>query len=505
MRDRHWWVGGVAGTAAAALLAGAFQAGCTCDEVASGSDAAVAPPGRYSRTFTTNADFEGGTLSGVNDDSAPGDLLMNEARSVFETPYLWTPNSLENTITKIETLTGNVVGTYPLQKDGVLCTNPSRTTVNLDNDVWVMCRGSANAAKVSAIDGSVVMIVPLEGVPRGVAIDAQGYIWIGCGDDVLNDLDPVWKLEEATGACVLGDRPDCQGPPLMIPDWPYGAAVDQHGYLWELSNYHWSGGALTKIDTTTDTIVGTYFRTDGGCSQFYGLAIDQLGDVWTGNLGCDDVLKFEGATGNFIGGYFSGGSNTRGVAVDLDGNVWVANSGTNTATKLNGRTGEILRTLNVGLHPIGIGVDAYGHVWVVNKDSSDVYKINGITFESEAIPVGMGPYTYSDMMGTALRTITLRADGAAYWTVNYDTGMDSPFWRTVSWSAEVPSETNLRVHTRCAAIEADLYSAAWGGWLDAPGAIDCQSARWIQVEVEFSSGDLSSTPVLNDLTIEWEE
>jgi len=462
-------------------------------------------PGRFSRTFTTGADFERGTLAGVNDTSEPDQLQMNEARAVFETPYLWTPNSLDNTITQIDTLTGAVLGTYPLTKDGVQCLNPSRTTVNLDNDVWVMCRNSANAAKVSSIDGSVIMIVPLEGVPRGVAIDANGYIWIGCGDDELNDLDPVYKLDEATGACILGNQPGCQGPPLMVGDWPYGAAVDQHGFLWELSNYHWTGGSLTKIDTNTNTVVGTYFRTDGGCSQFYGIAIDQLGDVWTGNLSCSDVLKFDGETGDFIAGYYSGGLNTRGVAVDLDGNVWVANSGTNTATKLNGRTGEILRTLNVGAQPIGIAVDAYGHIWAVNMSSNDVYKINGITFDVTSVPVGNGPYTYSDMMGTALRTITLRSDGAAYWTVNYDTGMNPAMWDTIAWNAEEPTSTNVRVRTRSADTEAALYSAAWSDYLDAPGAITSTPARWIQIEAEFSSGDLAATPVLHDLTIEWEE
>jgi len=462
-------------------------------------------PGRYSKTFTSDDDFAAGTESGVNHTTQPDQLQMNLGRAVFETPFIWIPNSDENTVSQVDTRTGAMIGTYPLEKDGVRCTNPSRTTVNEDNDVWIACRGSSNAAKVSHVDGHVMIIVPLEGIPRGMAIDAHGSIWIGCGDAELDDLDPVYKLDEKSGECLMGNKTGCQKAPLMVADWPYGAAVDQRGFLWMLSNHHWTDGTLTKIDTSSDTIVGAYKRTDGGCACFYGIAIDQLGDVWTGNLNCDDVLKFNGQTGEFIDGYLSGGSATRGVAVDLDGNVWVAHSGTDTATKLNGRTGDILHTLNVGSHPIGIGVDAYGHVWAVNRGSNDVYKINGISFDKQLVAVGKGPYTYSDMLGTALRTITLSRDSTAYWTVNYDSATTHPGWLDISWHAEEPGEASIAVRTRCAADEAGLYLASWSPLLEKPGPLTCAEERWIQIEVQFSAPDMVTTPILEDLTVVWEE
>ncbi|MBW1810127.1 MAG: hypothetical protein JRJ87_18160 [Deltaproteobacteria bacterium] len=462
-------------------------------------------PERFSKTFTSDEDFDSGIESGVNHTSQPDQLQMNLGRAVFETPFIWIPNSTDNTVSQIDTRSGIVIGTFPLEKDGASCLNPSRTTVNKNNDVWIACRGSANAAKVSHEDGHVMMIVPLEGIPRGMAIDARDNIWIGCGDAEKDDLDPVYKLNEETGECLMGNQPGCLAAPLMVADWPYGAAVDQRGYLWMLSNHHWSDGTLTKIDTSNDTIVGAYKRTDGGCAIFYGIAIDQLGDVWTGNTSCDDVLKFDGETGDFIDGYLSGGSVTRGVSVDLDGNIWVANSGTDTATKLNGRTGAILHTLNVGSHPIGIGVDAYGHVWAVNRNANNVYKINGITFDIQIIPVGQGPYTYSDMLGTALRTITLSRDASAYWTVSYDTRAQFPDWKTISWNSQEPGDSTIRVRNRCAAEEAGLYTATWSDQMDAGGPMNCLQERWIQVEVEFNAPDLATTPMLEDLTIVWED
>jgi streptogramin lyase len=504
----------------AALVAALSGASVTCGDAGgthpdAGDGTDSGPARRYSKIFTSDEDFAAGVESGVNHTSQPNQMQMNMGRTVFETPFIWIPNSTDNTVTQVDTMSGVVIGSYPLEKGGIKCTNPSRTTVNEDNDVWIACRGSANIIKISHQTGQAMLLVPLEGVPRGIAIDATRKLWVGCGDDELNDLDPVYKIDEVTGECLMGNQPGCVKPPLQVADWPYGAAVDQRGYLWELSNHHWTNGTLTKIDTTTDTIVGTYKRTpiptsprpndQTACSLFYGIAIDQLGDVWTGNHTCNDVLKFNGQTGAFIAGYPSGGQQTRGVAVDLDGNIWVANSGTHTATKLNGRTGDILYDLNVGTHPIGIGVDAYGHVWAVNLLSNNVYKINGVTLEKEIIPVGTQPYTYSDMLGTALRTITLRRSGTAYWTVNYDTGLLRPTWRDIRWGAEEPEGTRVRVRTRCAATQADLYTATFSEYLDMPGPIVCAPERFIQIEVEFSASEMTASPVLKDLTVIWED
>ena len=299
----------------------------------------------------------------------------------------------------------------------------------------------------------------------------------------------------------------------MVADWPYGAAVDQKGFLWMLSNHHWSDGTLTKIDTATDQIVGKYKRTDGKCACFYGIAIDQLGDIWTGNSHCDDVLKFKGETGAFIGGYGSGGANTRGVAVDLDGNVWVANSDTNTIAKLQGGNGQLLLALQVGKvvetatkgHPIGVGVDSMGHVWAVNRYTDEVIKINGITHDMQRIPVGRGPYTYSDMMGTLLNTITLRRDNTASWTVNYDTGMAAPSYSTIGWKGVNSGGTRLRVRTRCAAEKAALAIAQWSQFLEQPGPISCSRERWLQAEVQFFTPNEAYTPILEELTIGWSE
>ena len=468
--------------------------------------------GKYTKTFTSEDDFALGIERGVNHTANPGKLQMTANRSTFDTPFVWVANSLDNTVSQIDTKTGEVTRTVTLEKGGKKCVDPSRTAVNADNDVWIACRGSANIVKVNHQTGEVMMIVDLEGIPRGMAVDANSKLWVGCGFDGAAD-DPVYKIDEKTGDCLIGNRAGCAKPAIMVADWPYGAAVDQKGFLWMLSNHHWSDGTLTKIDTTTDAVVGKYKRTDGKCACFYGIAIDQLGDIWTGNAQCDDVLKFEGATGKFLGGFGSGGAVTRGVAVDLDGNVWVANSSTSTISKIHGATGNVLLSVQVGKvvegattgHPIGAAVDSMGHVWAVNYATDEVIKINGLTQEMQRIPVGRGPYTYSDMMGTLLNTVTLRRDNTASWIVNYDAGTAHPSWKELKWKAFTSGGTRLRVRARCAAEKAGLATAQWSPYLEQPGPLACASERWVQLEAQFFTPNKAYTPILEELSISWED
>ena len=160
---------------------------------------------RYSRTFTSGDDFATGVEQGVNHTANPGTLQMTTSRSTFDTPFVWVANSGDNTVSQIDTKTGVVTRTIPLAKDGKQCTDPSRTAVNADNDVWIACRGSANIVKVNHQTGEVMMIVDLEGVPRGMAVDANAKLWVGCGLAGPED-DPVYKIDDKTGDCLIGNR-----------------------------------------------------------------------------------------------------------------------------------------------------------------------------------------------------------------------------------------------------------------------------------------------------------
>lgn len=491
--------------------------------------------GQFARAFTSKEDFRTGTYNGVSDDVS-GDLTMAIGQSQFATPYMWVPNSSENSISVIDTKTAALAGTYPLANEaGQPCYNPSRTTVDFNFDCWVGCRGTnsylesyggepvdqvdVKVMKVSLKDAKVVRTINVGHAPRALALDAKNHLWVGNSVD-----DTVWEIDGDTGQCYRGDRAGCEKPSVKLGcDFPYGAVVDQKQMLWLVCRgYAGQDGRVAKVDTATGAVVGMYgpftttvptvFGEPRNCLQLYGIGVDQLGDIWVGGFSCNDVIKLSGSTGALLGVKKLGGTTTRGVAIDLDGNVWAASSSTSTVSKIEGATGNLLKTVDVPTGPIGVAVDAYGHLWAVSQSANSVTKINGVDGAKRNTAVGRGPYSYSDMLGLSLRMVTLARQAVATWRVVVDSNDDAAHFTTVKWSVDTPTNTAFSVRVRCATSRGALSTAAFSGEITAPGAaIDsaggsCSRAsaqRYLEVEARFSSNGTSASPALHDLAAYW--
>ncbi len=514
-------------------------AACSDDTPSSGTDAGdgdagYVPPDRQSRTFTSQADWESGSMSGLNPD-ATGSLQMNAGLALFETPYMWVPNSTDRTVSKIDTKTMEVLGTFDLiDRNGEWCYNPSRTTVDIQGNVWVGCRGNASylhrasvtagmvpvtvdnkIMKISGQSGAIMLSLRVGHAPRSLSLDANNHLWVGCSVD-----DTVWEVDGDTGVCYRGEDASCLSPVIAIEDFPYGSVVDQRGHLWIVQKRRDGlDDLLTEIDTQSGLILGVYGPYDrAGCTDLYGIAVDQLNNIWLGGFACDDLVKVKGtdgvnpadglayATGELIGAYMVGGSVSRGVAVDLDGNVWVASSTTATISKIKGSDGELLATIGVGAGPIGVGIDAWGNGWAVSQGANSVTRINGLDMsDTYEIAVGLGPYSYSDMLGLSLRTITHQNDGFAWWLGHVDSGMESPTWLSINWVANAPDGTRVEARFRCHENEEELATAPWGESLTEPGAISCPTGgRYGQVEIRMYASGTARSPVLESVTLYWE-
>lgn len=491
---------------------------------------------RFARTFTSKDDFRAGTSNGVSDDVA-GDLTMAIGQSRFATPYLWVPNSSENSLSAIDTKTSALVGTWPLVTDtGEPCHNPSRTTVDFNFDCWVGCRGTnsylqsyggeplaqvdVKVMKVSLREGRVIKSINVGHAPRALALDAKNHLWVGNSVD-----DTVWELDGDTGQCYRGDRAGCAQPAIQLGcDFPYGAVVDQKQMLWLVCRgYAGQDGRVAKVNTATGQVVGLYgpFGTTtpsvfgearAGCIQLYGISVDQLGDIWVGGFTCNDVIKLSGATGALLGVKKLGGTTTRGVAIDLDGNVWAASSSTATVSKIEGATGNLLKTVDVPNGPIGVAVDAYGHLWAVSQSANAVTKVNGVDSAKKTTMVGQGPYSYSDMLGLSLRMVTLGRQAVATWRGVIDSNDATAHFNTLKWTAETPTNTTLTMRVRCATTKAALSTAAFGRELASSGAAvdsaggSCSRTspqQFLEVEARFASSGTSASPTLHDLTAYW--
>jgi len=92
-----------------------------------------------------------------------------------------------------------------------------------------------------------------------------------------------------------------------------------------------------------------------------------------------------------------------------------------------------------------------------------------------------------------------------------DTG-GSAYFDTISWNANVPTDTSLEFQIRTAATEAGLTSADWHGPTGtsdnytSTGPINSvhNGDQWIQYKAYLATSDSDQTPVLHDVTINYE-
>ena len=464
-------------------------------------------------TYTTNQDFDRGTLKGVNHEEVPDQLQLNKYAEVF--PYIWIANAAESTVSKIDTRTGKEVGRYATGVAG----NPSRTAVDKDGNCWVGNRAIGTVVKIAmtgGIDrngnGKIDTSTDLNGngvidsneilpwgqdeailantavgnssssLPRALAIDKKGQVWVGLYNEkrfvVLNPNDGKF-----TGISV------------NVNSTPYGATIDKDGFLWT-SGY--SASVIDKLNTNNNTFVGTY---NIGAVP-YGIVVDKQGIVWVASYTQSVLVRFDPATNTYTH-HKGNGVTGRGVGVDRDGNVWVAYSGNNWVDKFDSK-GKYLASTNLaaygGTGPIGIGVDSEGYIWATCQTSNNTVKIDSSAKVVGVYKVGQGPYTYSDMTGFNLQNVTAH-EGT--WTVTYDGGKEECTWSKVSWLANEPDKTGIKVRVKGANQVEELAAKPFTDVTNGVPFVNV-SGRFLMIEAKLSTASTQS-PQLTELKIEGKE
>lgn len=462
--------------------------------------------------YTDDEDFDGGAMKNINHDEVHDQLQLNKTMEVY--PYIWIANAAEGTLSKLNTQTGKEVARY---RTGPSSPNPdpSRTAVDKDGNCWVANRGNGTVVKVAVTGGidrnnngiidtssdingdgkitssemlpwgqdEAVLVVTTviagdsSSLPRALAIDKQGRIWVGLYNRskyVVLDSDG-----SQTGITVGTVKP------------PYGASIDSSGYLWSAST---DNNSIDKINTNNAVFVKSY----NVGRNTYGIVADKNGIVWSPSYKSGYPLtRFNPVTESYTL-HYGDGSQGRGVAVDRDGNIWAAYSGNHKLNKF-GPSGDFLKSVTLsplGKGPIGVGVDGEGYIWAVNQSTNNTTKLSTDGTIIGYYPVGRGPYTYSDMTGFNLKNIT---SPEGVWSAVYDAGVDNYQWERIAWHSQVPDGTGLTVSARTVNQLADLDQAAYIQ-VNNGQPIENLTGRFIQVEVKFTSTNQLS-PVLEDINI----
>ncbi|PKN53929.1 MAG: hypothetical protein CVU56_29215, partial [Deltaproteobacteria bacterium HGW-Deltaproteobacteria-14] len=434
-------------------------------------------------------DVEGGSSQNLVPDPAGGVRLTSAMASI---PFIWIANSAEGTVSRLDTTDGREIARYNV------CSDPSRTAVDLNGDGIVGCRGDGKVAKIAILeadcidrngngvidtsrddngnghieagervtgDECVLWLVQPDGAgsgcsgsagcARAAGVDKDNHVWIGFWNS-----KQLRQLESSTGATLKS---------IQLSNRPYGLAITGDGKIWYASR---SSYGIGRVDPE---IGETQFIAMPGSRSVYGLAVDHLGKVWVATGESAGLSRYDPVAGTWthFGPWASRGL-TRGVAVkvvsDGDGNVlgakvfvghhnWSEMCGSTTVGQhrnvsvIDAVTLTENPVIDIGADrgPVGVAIDVDGNLWTVNQCTSSATKVDPVTRTVlGTFSVGANPYTYSDMTGYALRNITAPTGYIREVFTGWDSG--ETVWKSIFVDATLPGNgiTYVRLRYRVA-------------------------------------------------------
>ena len=447
-------------------------------------------------------------------------------------------------------------------------TVPRGLAIDANNDAWVALYNSRQLVRIKNCD-----VDPETGV-----VDYE------CANPRCQPGDALC-IERARlrGRNCSGALPNnqCRGDQVVErhstqPSLPYGIAMDAEGIIWIAG----ANQVIGCFDTVTRTSCGWYrdegiYQRRAGCMRPYGIAVDGEGNVWWGNWTCgglgyldratwrDAVRTATNASGvvNWDAVRIDMGqrgmqqfphphsSHGRGVAVDGDGVVWFASSSQRRVMafdpdlpappeRVDERSacltacaaqhaagssqratceaycpqvfdGQFIASYPTCSGPIGVGVSQEGDTWVsCGSMIAMAFDDNGdVLFQS---PTGRGSYSYSDMTGFQLRMFTAPQ---ARWSQVFDCSEDGEhltddgqclidFFR---WEADIPEGARVvaRVRTgyqRAGGVEWEPWSPSFEV---APAPLDRagQRGEFVEVELTLYASPRGRTPVVSGFEV----
>lgn len=385
---------------------------------------------------------------------------------------------------------------------------PRALAIDADGDIWLGDWRQGGFFEMDANSGKVRRWVGMGINPYGAVIDSRGILWAPhscCSQGVIRSFNtnnfrvPVdnnaWNSAPTTNrweANGLGD--------LRYQSWSdrgnYGIAVDGKNrvYLGSYGQNDWAGAQYNPTNNTWKKMNSS--RTNGSRSPSAGMG--------------------------------------RGITVGADGVVWIAQHGDWSNGRLTGYDSESLNIVHdlylgsKGDIPVGVGIGSGGKIWTNNQRSENLTAYDPRTGAYGFYPEDIAPsktlrgslYTYSDFTGNLAKTFT---DPEGRYRENVNGCDDGPLtsWAQIRWSlTSRPNDTTALIRVRSSDVSTamdDYDHPSWSDWypnndyFETPdGALDGIASleglpntqdRYLQIEVVMVANSDNQKPTLRSFSV----
>src|SRR5215217_2057242 len=485
----------------------------------------VKPKPFTERTYTLDADFDQGNSFNLIHEVANQLQLDHSAR---ELDFLWVAVSSKGTIVKIDTKTGQILGEYFTSPNGQP-RDPSRTTVDLNGNVWNTNRAGNSVVHVGLVE-------------NGQCVDRNGNGIIetstGFGDikpwTNLNGADTNGGVTTAQDECIIhytkvnsfgtrhvsvnkdndiwvsgtsGRRFDLiDGTTGQIKRAEPTVGFGGYGGLMDPNGVIWSSNPMLRWDTSKPLTGASGGNWTGFNHPSYGLCIDSGGNVWNTSFGNGQIRKFA-PNGTLLGTFNQGDAFAQGCVVDRNDHVWVAHSLFNNTVGHLKNDGTYVGTVTVQSGPTGVAVDGAGKIWATNHNSRTVSRIDpnagplsadGVTHvgavDFTTRDLGGDLYNYSDMTGSTLSGVP----GSGTWSTVFDSQIVGAEWGRIGWTAKMCGDATLRV-----SVASSTNGTTFGNPETVTNGADPSVAngRFLRIVVNFKRSASGESPILYDLSV----
>jgi streptogramin lyase len=196
----------------------------------------------------------------------------------------------------------------------------------------------------------------------------------------------LWCFD-AAGVRLDADTGEYLGLFTLGGPWfgTYGFVLGDDGYTYVAG---WQDGyAVARYNSQTYEFYDFFVpQGSGGLSFPQGMTFGADGNLYVASYGTDNVLRYDGKTGSFLGVFASTGlDRPEGLTFGPDGDLYVASRATNEIRRYDGQTGESLGAFASGDTldgPWELRFRDDGKLYVSNYWSPSVAMFDGETGES---------------------------------------------------------------------------------------------------------------------------